>query len=94
MLYNHKAVEDKEFEAVVQTDLMWSVLSFSGVFAYSVFHTRSFLVAATGMFCSTLSYPTALLIYRAIFRVRPHMQWMPVHMAVSTTVRCLAEFWP
>ena len=70
VLYHHKTVEDNEFAAVVQTDLLWSVLSFAGVFAYSVFHTRSFLVGATGMFCSTIAYPAALLLYRAVFRVR------------------------
>lgn len=70
VIYMHEALSDTEFQAVVQTDLLWSVMSFASVFAYTVFHTRSFLMASIGMFASTIAYPAALLIYRVIFRVR------------------------
>lgn len=75
VIYMHDVLADTEFKAVVNTDLLWSVMSFGSVFAYTVFHTRSFMMAAVGMFSSTMAYPAALLIYRVVFRVRsicPH----------------------
>lgn len=71
VIYMHEELSNREFQAVVNTDLLWSVMSFGSVFAYMVFHTRSFLMAAIGMFASTMAYPTALLLYRAVFRVCP-----------------------
>lgn len=70
VIYMHEVLGDTEFQAVVNTDLLWSVMSFGSVFAYTVFHTRSFLMAGVGMFASTMAYPAALLVYRVLFRVR------------------------
>eukprot|EP00892_Ulva_mutabilis_P009237 jgi/Ulvmu1/6686/UM030_0017.1 len=70
VIYMHEALSDREFQAVVNTDLLWSVMSFASVFAYTVFHTRSFLMASVGMFASTIAYPAALLVYRVVFRVQ------------------------
>jgi hypothetical protein len=69
VIYMHEILSNTEFAAVVNTDLLWSIMSFGSVFAYTVFHTRSFLMASVGMFASTIAYPAALLIYRTVFRV-------------------------
>lgn len=69
VLYMHDAFADEEFQAVVNSDLAYSILSFLSVFAYATYHTRSLLMAGTGMFISSISYPIALLIYRGVFKV-------------------------
>jgi hypothetical protein len=52
VLCYHPSLADEEFLAVVQSDLKWAVLSFVSVFLYIAYHTRSFMVAAVGMFIS------------------------------------------
>lgn len=93
VLYLHDALSDREFAAVVSSDLKWAILSFASVFAYAVFHTSSFLVSGVGMFASTAAYPVALVWSATASRLAPCRGPRPPSFSYSalrlTWARCV-----
>jgi len=69
-----ETLNNLEFDRIVNSDLMWTLLAMAFVFGYITFHTGSFFLAYVGVLQILLSLPISFFFYYYIFQITFYSQ--------------------
>ena len=67
-------LQQEEFDRVVNSDLLYTILSIQVVYLYMSYHTGSFFMASLFMLMIVMSLPVGFFVYHNILRIHFYSQ--------------------